>query len=136
MRTKLGIQPINIKTNVHLLRQPVYNFIDNLLPCLSFILPAFNIPVKVSNHPVVAVADELQFITAVVSNADLQKSLQIGNFFQGIEHNAGVGVCKVAVALSQIAMRIDLQNAKIPMFFRNGFEIAQWCTVIPTKQSN
>ena len=107
-----------------------------MLPCLSFILPAFKITVKVSNDAVVAAVDELQFTAAVVPNADLQKRLQIGNFFQGIEHNAGVWVRKAAVAHSQIAMRVDLQNAEVTMLFPHGFEVAQWCTVIPTKQSN
>ena len=72
MRAKFRIKAINIKADMHFLREPAYNLIGNLLPRLAFILPALDILIEIGNDAIVTI-DDLKLTTTVITDADLYK---------------------------------------------------------------
>ena len=93
MRAKFRIQSVYIKTNIHICRQLMHNFImisdARLPPSNSF---SFMILVEIGDHPLFVIADIIEFFFAVVPDSHLDQSSDLGNILQCIVHDAGMTV--------------------------------------------
>jgi hypothetical protein len=101
------------------------DLIGDLFPALSPVTSFFNILIEPGDYPVITAPDIIPLFLAIIAYTYLHQFFQSGDFLQGVVHDAGMAVDKIFIRLAQVAVRIDLQDAKVSVFLRDGFVIAE-----------
>jgi len=136
MRTKFGIQSVDVKADVNLFGQMIDDLIGDLSPGLSFEDPFADLLVEISDHAKTAAGDVVHFFFTIIPHPYLHQFLQLRDLFNGIVHYGCMGIYKSFIGFSQVAMRIDLEDAEVAVLFCNGLEISKWCAVITAQSAN
>src|SRR5690606_28238567 len=121
MRTKFPVQPVNIKTDIYILRQVADDLFHDLLPCLAFVLPVFDVAVKIADYAAITIPDIVKLIAAQVTDACLYKFADLRNFIKCIVHNTGMRIIETLIGFPQVAVSINLKNTKVRILFGYRF---------------
>ncbi len=130
MRAKFPVKAINVKTDIDMLGKFAHYFFRNVFPGVPFKLATFYFFIKIGNHSEVAVLNIVPFVTTIVSYSHLYQLADLWYFRQGIVHDAGMRIIESFISFTQVAVRINLQDSIIRIFFSDGFEIPEGSTMI------
>ncbi len=113
-----------------------HNFIGNILPAQTFVLPFLYVFIKIRDDAVIAGNHIIKLFFAIIAYAYLHQPGQLRYFLNRVVHDGSMGIFKPFISFAQIHMRVNLQDAKRRIFFRDGFEISHGCAVVTAKQGH
>ena len=107
----LAGQAINVKRDIHLMRKRGDDVFAHCAPCGAIELTIAHALIEERGDAALGILNELRFALAEISNSHLHQLLDAGQTRHHIVKDAGVAPRETFERITQVRVRVNLQNA-------------------------